>query len=131
MAVTFIDDVAAGQYVSKVNKAVVGADRICSDGAVVNSAGTYQLALAVERAAVPFYVLGEMLKFDPRLEGGEVDLEEKEPSELIAPEKLPPGVTIRNPYFDITPPELVTAVITEEGRLTMKQVLHYLSGRAN
>jgi len=75
IAVTFIDDATMGLYLSKVNKTVVGADRVCADGKVVNGVGTYQLALAAERAGIPFYVLCETLKFDPRLRSDEVDLE--------------------------------------------------------
>ncbi len=76
IAVTFIDDAAMGLYISTVHKVAVGADRICADGKVVNGIGTYQLALAAKRAGIPFYVLCETLKFDPRLWSDEVDLEE-------------------------------------------------------
>ncbi len=124
--VTFIDDAAIGLYITTVNKVVVGADRICADGKVVNGIGTYQLALAAERANIPFYVLCETLKFDPRLKGEEVDLEEKEPSEVVEPERLPPAVNIKNPYFDITPPELVTGVVTENGLLTLEEIVNHM-----
>ena len=77
--VTFIDDAAIGLYVPTANKVMVGADRVCADGKVVNGIGTYQLALVAERASIPFYVLCETLKFDPRLRSDAVDLEEKEP----------------------------------------------------
>jgi len=124
--VTFIDDAAVGLYISTVNKAVVGADRVCADGKVVNGIGTYQLALAAERASVPFYVLCETLKFDPRLRGAEVDLEEKETGEVIEPGTLPPAVRVKNPYFDITPLELVTGIVTENGLLTPGEVISCL-----
>ncbi len=120
---TFIDDTAVGLYISTVNKVMVGADRVCADGAVVNGIGTYQLALATERVKIPFYVLCETLKFDSRLKSDEVDLEEKEPSEVVEPGRLPPEVRIKNPYFDITPLELITAVVTENGLLTAKKLL--------
>ena len=105
---------------------MVGADRVCADGSIVNGVGTYQLALAAQEAAVPFYVLCETLKFDPRLESGRVDLEEKEPSEVIAPRKLPPQVRVKNPYFDITPLELVRGVVTENGLLAPEGVSGYI-----
>ena len=120
---TFIDDTAMGLYLSTVNKVVVGADRICADGKVVNGIGTYQLALASEQVKIPFYVVCETLKFDPRLNSNEIDLEEKEPSEVVEPGRLPPEVKVKNPYFDITPLELVTAVVTENGLLTAKKLL--------
>ncbi|MEE8599143.1 MAG: S-methyl-5-thioribose-1-phosphate isomerase [Dehalococcoidales bacterium] len=126
MTVTFIDDTAIGLYLSTVNKVVVGADRICADGTVVNSVGTYQLALAGKKANIPFYVLCETLKFDPRVSGGEVDLEEKEPSEVIEPGRLPPEVRVKNPHFDITPLELITGIVTENGLLAPGEVISYM-----
>jgi len=120
--VTLIDDAAIGLYISTVNKVMVGADRVCADGKVVNGIGTYQLALAAERASVPFYVLCETLKFDSRLRGDEVDLEEKDPSEVVEPGKLPPAVKVKNPYFDITPLELVTGIVTENGLRHQRQL---------
>jgi len=124
--VTFIDDAAMGLYVSKVNKVTVGADRICVDGRVINGIGTYQLALAAERAGIPFYVLCETLKFDPSLRGNEVELEEKEPSEVAKPGILPPEVRVKNPYFDVTPLELVTGIVTENGLLTPQEVISHM-----
>ncbi len=126
MTVTFIDDTAIGLYLSTVNKVVVGADRICADGTVVNSVGTYQLALAGKKANIPFYVLCETLKFDPRVSGGEVDLEEKEPSEVIEPGRLPPEVRVKNPHFDITLLELITGIVTENGLLAPGEVISYM-----
>ena len=114
--VTFIDDAAMGLYLSTVNKVVVGADRVCADGKVVNDIGTYQLALAAKTAGIPFYVFCETLKFDPRLRGDEVDLEEKEPSE----------VRVKNPNFDITPLELITGIVTENGLLAPEEVIGYM-----
>ncbi len=126
MTITFIDDTAIGLYLSTVNKVVVGTDRICADGMVVNSVGTYQLALAGKKANIPFYVLCETLKFDPRVSGGEVDLEEKEPSEVIEPGRLPPEVRVKNPHFDITPLELITGIVTENGLLAPGEVISYM-----
>jgi len=117
-----------GLYISQVNKVMVGADRICADGKVVNGIGTYQLALASEKTGVAFYVLCETLKFDFSLKSDKVDLEEKEPSEVIESGKLPPEVRIKNPYFDITPMELVTAVVTENGLLPTEKLPSMLKG---
>jgi len=124
--VTFIDDAAMGLYVSMVSKVIVGADRVCADGRVVNAIGTYQLALAVERSGIPFYVLCETLKFDPRLKSEKVDLEENETSEVVEPGKLPPEVKVKNPCFDITPLELITGIVTENGLLTPEEVISYM-----
>jgi eIF-2B alpha/beta/delta-like uncharacterized protein len=124
--VTFIDDAAVGLYIATVSKVMVGADRVCADGKVINGIGTYQLALAAKRAGIPFYVFCETLKFDPRLEGDDVELEEKGPSEVVGPGKLPPEVKIKNPYFDVTPLELIAGVVTENGLFTPGEVLGYL-----
>ncbi len=129
LPLTFIDDTAVGLYVSKANKAMVGADRVCADGSIINGIGTYQLALAAERAGVPFYVLGETLKFDPRLKSGQVDLEEGEPSGVVEPGSLP-QVRVKNPCFDITPLELVTGVVTENGLMAPAEVIHYLGKKS-
>jgi len=124
--VTFIDDAAIGLYVSMVNKVIVGADRVCADSRVVNGIGTYQLALAAERSGIPFYVLCETLKFDPRLNSTQVDLEEKETWEVVESVKLPPEIKVKNPGFDITPLELITGIVTENGLLTPEQVISYV-----
>jgi ribose 1,5-bisphosphate isomerase len=124
--VTFIDDTAAGLYVAKANNVMVGADRVCADGAIVNGVGSYLLALAAQKAAVPFYVLCETLKFDHRLRSEEVNLEEKEPSEVVGRAKLPTAVSVKNPYFDLTPLELVTGIVTENGLLTPVGVTVYI-----
>jgi len=126
LAVAFIDDAAMGFYISTVNKVMVGADRVCADGNIINGIGTYQLALAAEKVGIPFYVLCETLKLDPRLKSYGVDLEEKEPSEVVEPGRLPSQVRVRNPYFDITPLELVTGVVTEKGLLTPEEVTSYM-----
>jgi len=123
---TFIDDTAIGLYLAKTDKVIVGADRVCADGSVVNGIGSYPLALASRRADIPFYVLCETLKFDPRLNSHQVDLEEKEPAEVVAAGRLPAGIKVKNPYFDITRPELITGVVTENGLLTAGDVLDYL-----
>jgi ribose 1,5-bisphosphate isomerase len=127
VSVTFIDDTAIGLYTATANKVMVGADRICADGKLINGIGTYPLALAAKRAGIPFYVLGETLKFDPRLRGNEVDLEEKDASEVMEMGKLPPEVRVKNPYFDITPPELITGIVTEDGVLKPQDIVGYIN----
>ena len=124
--VAFIDDAAMGLYVATVNKVMVGADRVCADGKVINGIGTYQLALAAKTAGIPCYIFCEALKFDPRLRGDEVDLEEKEPFEVVEPGRLPLEVRVRNPYFDVMPLELATGIVTENGFLTLEETVGYL-----
>ncbi len=121
--VTFIDDAAAGFYMPEANKVLEGADRICADRALVNAAGTLLVALAAKRAVVPFYVLCETLKFDAKTKSSEVEIEEKEPAEVAAPGALPEAVKVENPYFDITPADLITGIVTENGLVWGQQTL--------
>lgn len=103
----------------EVNAVVVGADRITSIGAVANKIGTYNLAVLCRFHEIPFYVAAPYSTVDLNLrEGSEVPIEERDRREVthvgvtqIAPE----GVPVSNPAFDVTPPELVTAIITERG----------------
>lgn len=124
--VIFIDDTAVGLYLPLVSKVILGADRVCADGKVVNGVGSYQLALASDKANIPLYIVCDTLKLDPRVRIEEVDLEDKEPSELVEPTRLPPGVRVKNPHFDITPLELITGIVTEKGVLAPAAVLDYL-----
>jgi eIF-2B alpha/beta/delta-like uncharacterized protein len=114
LAVTLIDDATIGLYISGAEKAIIGADRVCADGGIVNGIGSYQLALAAGKAGVPFYVLAETLKFDPIAKSDQVDLEAG-----------PSGVG-QKPRFDITPLELVSGVVTEKGLLQPPEVIAYL-----
>lgn len=127
MPITFIDDTALGLYIPTADKVIVGADRICADGSLVNAVGTYQLALLANRISIPFYVLCETLKFDPRLKSDQVDLEEKEAPEPAKLKKLSGAVRFKNPSFDITPLELVTAIITEKGLLKPEEVTSHMA----
>jgi len=126
VSVTFIDDAAMGLYVKMANKVIVGADRVCADGKVINGIGTYQLALSARATGVPLYIFCETLKFDPRIKGDDVDLEEKEPSEVVEPGILPSDVSVKNPYFDVMPLGLATGIVTENGVLTPGEVIDYL-----
>ena len=85
---------------------------ILADGATVNKAGTYLLALAARDQGIPFYVCCESFKF-AKEDPDKVELEEMSEVELETPDL--PHVTIRNVYFDVTPPTLITGWITETG----------------
>ena len=122
--VTLITDNMVGYVMSKglVDKVVVGADRITKDGYVANKIGTYTIAVIANRHRVPFYVAAPTSTFDPSIEGGKIPIEERDPDEVrfILGKLL---ITVRevnvlNPAFDITPPELVTAIISEAGIAT-------------
>jgi eIF-2B alpha/beta/delta-like uncharacterized protein len=125
--VTYIDDTAVGLYINRVNKVFVGADRICSDGSLVNGIGTYSMALAANNHQIPVYVLCESLKIDPTLKSDEAIVEEKNPNEMVMQGVFPAEITIKNPYFDITPAELITGLITEDGVIPQSEVGAYIS----
>ncbi len=114
--VTLIVDSAVRWAMKEVDVVVVGADTICSNGAVINKIGTSQVALAAHEANVPFIICAETYKFSPRTVYGElVEIEERDPSEIAKPEELPPGAKMRNPVFDATPPEYIDSIVTEVG----------------
>lgn len=116
MRVTLLTDAEAGLFISDCAAVVVGADSILADGAVVNKAGTFLLALAARASRprrVPFLALAETLKIAPFKRP---HLEEMDHSEVVSPSDLP-GVSARNIYFDRTPAALVSALITERGPL--------------
>jgi methylthioribose-1-phosphate isomerase len=80
--------------------------------------GTYIIAAAAKMNNIPVYVLCETLKFDFAIRSSKVDLEERGNTGLIEEGVLPPDVKISNPTFDITPLDLVTAIVSENGVVT-------------
>jgi ribose 1,5-bisphosphate isomerase len=113
---TLIVDSAARWLMKDVDVVVVGADTICSNGALINKIGTSQIALASHEARVPFLVAAETFKFSPKTMYGElVEIEERESSEVVKPGEVPEGTKVLNPVFDATPPEYIDAIITEVG----------------
>ena len=113
---TLIVDSAARWLMKDVDVVVVGADTICSNGALINKIGTSQIALAAHEARVPFLVAAETFKFSPKTMYGElVEIEERDSSEVVRPDEVPAGAKILNPVFDATPPEYIDAIITEVG----------------
>ncbi|MGE5128202.1 MAG: S-methyl-5-thioribose-1-phosphate isomerase [Sphingomonadaceae bacterium] len=121
--VTLVTDNMAGFLMSRgeVDLVIVGADRVAANGDVANKIGTYMLAVLARRHALPFYVAAPLSTFDATLaDGRAIPVEERPPGEVTgygAMRWAPQGVMVRNPAFDITPAELVTALITECGVL--------------
>ena len=114
-ATLICDDMAASLLASgQVDAVVVGADRIAANGDVANKIGTLGVAVAAARFGVPFYVAAPLATVDASVpDGSAIPIEERDPSEVL-PVPLA-GVDVWNPAFDVTPAELVTAVITEAG----------------
>ena len=108
-----ITDGAAGALMARglVDVAIVGADRIAANGDVANKIGTYTLAVLAERHGVPFYVAAPESTIDPDTpSGAAIPIEER------APDEVTKGTApARNFAFDVTPYELVTAIVTENG----------------
>jgi methylthioribose-1-phosphate isomerase len=118
---TLICDNMAGSLIHdfKVQAIVVGADRITSKGFVANKIGTYPLAVMAKYHGIPFYVAAPASTFDMSLSyADEIKIEERDPKELkfIGDKQIAPlNAKVYNPAFDVTPPELITAIITDRG----------------
>ncbi len=119
--VTLIADVAAASLMRSglIQKVIVGADRIVSNGDFANKIGTYSVALAAREHKIPFYVAAPFSTIDWQMKSGsEIPIEERPESEVryfLNQRTAPEGIKIRNPAFDVTPHELVTGIITERG----------------
>ncbi len=118
LTVTLVPDSSVRYLMKRLDKVVVGADTVTANGAVINKIGTSQIALAAKEHNVNFFVAAESIKFSPHTVIGElVKIEERSPLEVVPKEYLDrnPGIVIRNPAFDVTPPEYIDAIITELG----------------
>jgi len=120
--VTLVPDTAIGISMQRgmIDRVIVGADRITRDGHVFNKVGTYQIATLAKKHQIPFYVAAPLSTFDFKTNWKDVKIEERSPDEVRkigGRQTAPPEVSVFNPAFDVTPPELVTAIITEEGVL--------------
>ncbi|MYU03072.1 S-methyl-5-thioribose-1-phosphate isomerase [Streptomyces sp. SID8366] len=135
MAYTLLTDNAAGSLFAagEVDAVLIGADRIAADGSVANKVGSYPLAVLARHHGVPFIVVAPLTTIDPDTpDGASIEVEQRpgfEVTEVMAPQAqitgpgggipvAPLGTQAYNPAFDVTPPELVTAIVTEEGVVT-------------
>lgn len=121
--VSLIPDTAVGYTMANklVNKVVVGADRILRTGHVFNKIGTYQVALMAKQHGIPFYVAAPLSTFDLKSNPEDVIIEQRKATEVtqIGDKKTAPdGINVINPAFDMTPPELISGIITEAGVAT-------------
>jgi len=118
-----VTDSSAGSLMTRslVDRIVVGADRIAANGDTANKIGTYVLAVLAHRHGVPFYVAAPLSTVDPETATGEqIPIEERaagEVTSVFGTRVAPEGVEAANPAFDVTPAELITAIITEVGVL--------------
>jgi methylthioribose-1-phosphate isomerase len=116
---TVITDSAAAQLMRREPPAwaIVGADRVVANGDVVNKIGTYSLAVLARHHGVKFMVVAPTSTLDPATPSGdEVPIEQRDPNEIWeAAGGIPPGAEALNPAFDVTPAELIDALVTERG----------------
>jgi len=120
--VFIITDASIGHFTKEVDLAITGADAISADGSVINKIGTYLLALAAHRANIPFYVAAETLKISVRTLFTKPTLEERSPTQVYKGSK---NLMARNIYFDVTPADLVTKIVCEQGLIDPSKVYDY------
>jgi methylthioribose-1-phosphate isomerase len=120
--VTLICDNMAGHCMKKgmISKAIVGADRIAANGDTANKIGTYTVAVLAKRHNIPFFVAAPMSTIDFNIaDGDQIPIEERNPNEVThvmgQTQIAPDGVKVFNPAFDVTPNDLISAIITERG----------------
>ena len=119
--VTLITDNMAGHMIQRgrADLVIVGADRIAANGDVANKIGTYTVAVLAARHRIPFYVAAPLSTIDLAVpDGSAIPIEERGAEEVTGYGGIrwaPVGVEVANPAFDVTPAELVTAIITERG----------------
>lgn len=119
--VTLITDNMAAQTIKAkgIHAIIVGADRIAQNGDTANKIGTFGLALLAKSFGIPFYVAAPLSTIDLATKtGADIPIEERHPDEvthLAGVRVAPEGVNVYNPAFDVTPNELITAIITEKG----------------
>ncbi len=118
--VSLSPDTAVGSLMARgmINKVIVGADRVLRTGHVFNKIGTYQIAVLAKEHDIPFYVAAPLSSFDLKSNLEDVVIEERAYDEVtkIGGKRIAAkGVRIFNPAFDVTPPELITAIVTEKG----------------
>ena len=118
--VSLIPDTAVGYTMANglVNGVVVGADRILRTGHVFNKIGTYQVATMAKQHNIPFYVAAPLSTFDLKSNPENVVIEQRKASEVTGigdTKTAPDGIDVINPAFDMTPPELISGIITENG----------------
>lgn len=118
---TLVTDNMAGYLMQrgKVDAVVVGCDRVAANGDVANKIGTYGIAVLAKRHGIPFYVAGPTSSIDLDCASGkDIPIEQRNPNEvshIFGRAIAPKGTKVFNPAFDVTPQELISALITENG----------------
>ena len=134
--VTLITDNMAGSLMRQgnIHLCVVGADRIAANGDVANKIGTYSVAVLAKAHNIPFYVAAPYSTIDMKTKSGaDIPIEQRHPSEVTtihgSHPVAPKDVVVYNPAFDVTPAELVTAIITERGVFKPGEIVSQFRGK--
>jgi methylthioribose-1-phosphate isomerase len=118
---TLITDNMAGFLMSrgKIDRVIVGADRIAANGDTANKIGTYSLSVLAKANGIPFYIAAPLSTIDTSIKtGADIPIEERSAAEVTSIQGVrtaPKGMAVCNPAFDVTPHRLITAIITEAG----------------
>lgn len=137
--VTVITDNMAGMLMKqgKIDAVIVGCDRVAANGDAANKIGTYSVAVLAKHHQIPFYVAGSVSTIDVNTPtGDDIPIEERSPKEVscgFGKRTAPEGVKVYNPAFDVTPHELITAIITDKGIVEKPDkagIAELLSGKA-
>ena len=118
---TLICDSMAAQVMreGRVQTVITGADRIAANGDTANKIGTYSVATLARTHGIPFYVAAPATTFDLEIDSGaDIPIEQRDAKEVthgFGRQTAPDGAAVYNPAFDVTPAELITAIITDRG----------------
>jgi methylthioribose-1-phosphate isomerase len=135
--VTLICDNMAAQVMKegRVQMVITGADRIAANGDSANKIGTYGVAVLAKYHGIPFCIAAPSSTFDMAItDGSQIPIEQRSPQEIthgFGKQTAPDGIAVYNPAFDVTPSELITAIITERGIIqspTTEKVRQHLMG---
>ena len=119
--VTVITDNMAGMLMKqgKIDAVITGTDRVAANGDAANKIGTYSVAVLAHHHHIPFYIAGPLSTIDMNIPDGDaIPIEERDPMEVthgFGRQTAPDGVKVYNPAFDVTPHELIAAIITDKG----------------
>ncbi|MFG0333707.1 MAG: S-methyl-5-thioribose-1-phosphate isomerase [Maioricimonas sp. JB049] len=137
---TLICDSMAGWAMKegRISSVITGADRIAANGDAANKIGTYSVALLAKAHGIPFYVAAPSSTFDLELAtGADIPIEQRAPEEIthgFGKQTAPAGIGVYNPAFDVTPAELIEAIVTERGLIrpvTTQQIASTLAADAS
>jgi translation initiation factor 2B subunit (eIF-2B alpha/beta/delta family) len=121
--INLIIDAAMGKFIKHVDLVLVGIDSILKDGSIINKLGTYPLTVLAKANKINVYTVGDSYKYNLRSYYGQEIIIEKKPSNEVYDKKLKDNFEVYNYYFDVTPPEYITGIISDLGILSIENFL--------